>query len=56
MGLALVKRLVEAHAATIEVETRLGSGTRLALRWPAGAGASTEVVADDPIASSLPVQ
>jgi signal transduction histidine kinase len=56
MGLALVKRLVEAHGATIEVETRLGSGTRLALRWPAAAGASAEMVTDDPIASSLPVQ
>jgi signal transduction histidine kinase len=56
MGLALVKRLVEAHGATIEVETRLGSGTRLALRWPAGGSAPAEMVADDPIASSLPVQ
>ena len=56
MGLALVKRLVEAHGATIEVETRLGSGTRLALRWPAGGRAPLEQVADDPIASSLPVQ
>ena len=34
MGLALVKRVVEAHGANVDVETSLGSGTRMALRWP----------------------
>jgi signal transduction histidine kinase len=35
MGLALVKRLVSAHGATIEVESKLGFGTRVVLDWPA---------------------
>ena len=39
MGLALVKRVVDAHGATVEVETRPGSGTRMSLRWPERRGA-----------------
>jgi len=34
MGLALVRRLVEAHGATIEVESELGQGTRFTIWWP----------------------
>lgn len=35
MGLALVKRLIGAHGAKVEVETALGSGTAMILSWPA---------------------
>ena len=56
MGLALVKRVVEAHGATVEVATRPGSGTRVSLRWPERSGGSTAARADDPVPSSLPVQ
>ncbi|MFN2582274.1 MAG: ATP-binding protein, partial [Candidatus Dormibacteria bacterium] len=41
MGLALVKRLVAAHGAYVDIESELGAGTRLALDWPA-----SEAVAD----------
>jgi len=34
MGLALVKRLVEAHGARITVESRVGQGSRFTLLWP----------------------
>ena len=37
MGLALVKRMVQAHGARIEVESVLGEGTRVVLHWPGGA-------------------
>jgi signal transduction histidine kinase len=40
MGLALVKRLVQAHGATVEVESTLGEGTRVILTWPATPGAA----------------
>jgi signal transduction histidine kinase len=47
MGLALVRRLAEAHGATVEVESRLGVGSRFRLRWPAqpatSAGEAREV-------------
>ena len=56
MGLALVRRVVEAHGATIDVETRVGSGTRVSLRWPEPSAAPADVLDDDPVASSLPVQ
>jgi signal transduction histidine kinase len=56
MGLALVRRVVEAHGATIDVETRVGSGTRVSLRWPEPSGARADVLDDDPVPSSLPVQ
>jgi len=35
MGLALVRRFVGAHHATIDVESAPGSGTRMVLDWPA---------------------
>ncbi|HEY7926819.1 MAG TPA: ATP-binding protein [Candidatus Dormibacteraeota bacterium] len=35
MGLALVKRLVEAHGAAVEIESVEGAGTRVILLWPA---------------------
>jgi signal transduction histidine kinase len=56
MGLALAKRVVEAHGATIDVETRPGSGTRMSLRWPERSGTSTDAPEEDPVPSSLPVQ
>ncbi len=56
MGLALAKRVVEAHGATIEVETQPGSGTRMSLRWPGRSGGSGAPREDDPVPSSLPVQ
>ncbi|HUZ68535.1 MAG TPA: GAF domain-containing sensor histidine kinase [Candidatus Saccharimonadales bacterium] len=55
MGLALVKRIVDAHRATIEIDTGAGDGTRVVLRWPERAAAS-EATAEVPIASSVPVQ
>jgi signal transduction histidine kinase/HAMP domain-containing protein len=35
MGLALVKRMVSAHGARIDVESTVGEGTRVVLLWPA---------------------
>jgi signal transduction histidine kinase len=40
MGLALVKRLVAAHGADVEVESVLGSGTTVSVIWPAVPSAS----------------
>ena len=51
MGLALVKRVVDAHGATVEIDTGVGEGTRVVLRWPERAAA-----AEVPTASSVPVQ
>jgi signal transduction histidine kinase len=56
MGLALVKRVVQAHSATIGVETVVGSGTRVSLRWPEHAAAATDVLEVDPATSPVPVQ
>jgi signal transduction histidine kinase len=56
IGLALVKRVAEAHGATIDVETRVGSGTRISLRWPERAAASAERRDLEPTASPVPVQ
>jgi signal transduction histidine kinase len=36
LGLALTKRLVEMHGGTIDVESRLGSGTTFTVRIPVG--------------------
>jgi signal transduction histidine kinase len=56
MGLALARRVVEAHGATIDVDTLLGSGTRVSLRWPEHADGAASVRSEGPMASSLPVQ
>lgn len=56
MGLALVKRVVEAHGATIDVDTAVGSGTSVTLRWPERTGPPASVPEEDPTPSSLPVQ
>jgi signal transduction histidine kinase len=56
MGLALVKRVVEAHGAVVDVETRLGSGTRMALRWPDPDAAPVNVPGAIAGASPVPVQ
>jgi len=37
MGLALVKRLVLTHGATVDVESEVGAGTRIIIEWPATA-------------------
>jgi signal transduction histidine kinase len=41
MGLALVKRLVQAHGARVDVKTALDKGTKFILTWPAAAAASS---------------
>jgi signal transduction histidine kinase len=35
LGLAVVKKIVSAHSATIDVQSRPGHGTCFTLRWPA---------------------
>jgi two-component system cell cycle sensor histidine kinase PleC len=54
MGLALVKRVLDAHGATVDVETRLGAGTRVILRWPDRAEDGTRESAPSP--ASVPVE
>jgi signal transduction histidine kinase len=56
MGLALVKRVVEAHGAVVDVETRIGSGTRMALRWPDPEAVPVDVPDGVAGASPVPVQ
>jgi signal transduction histidine kinase len=56
MGLALVKRIVDAHAATITVETSVGAGTRVVLHWPERTAAGAEQAGEPPGRSSVPVQ
>jgi signal transduction histidine kinase len=56
MGLALVKRVVQAHDAAVDVETRVGSGTRIFLRWPERILARETAVDNDPMALPVPVQ
>jgi two-component system, OmpR family, phosphate regulon sensor histidine kinase PhoR len=56
MGLALVKRVVEAHGAEVDVETSLGSGTRMALRWPDPDASPADVPESGAVASPVPVQ
>jgi signal transduction histidine kinase len=55
MGLALVKRVVDAHGATVEVETSAGAGTRVVLRWPEPGG-EAHSAGGGPVPSSVPVQ
>lgn len=40
LGLAITKRIVEEHGGDIRVESRVGIGTRIAMSFPASAGAS----------------
>jgi signal transduction histidine kinase len=56
MGLALVKRVVEAHGASVDVDTGVGSGTRISLRWPERAATPADLRDQDSIASPVPVQ
>jgi signal transduction histidine kinase len=56
MGLALVKRVVEAHGAIIDVETGPGAGTRMSLRWPDGDAVPVDVLDGGAVASPVPVQ
>jgi signal transduction histidine kinase len=56
MGLALVKRIVDAHDATITVDTSVGAGTRIVLRWPERVATGAEHAGGPPGRSSLPVQ
>ncbi|HEX9794211.1 MAG TPA: ATP-binding protein, partial [Planctomycetota bacterium] len=34
LGLAMVRRIVEAHGGRVEIESELGHGTRMRLRFP----------------------
>ena len=56
LGLALVKRWVGAHGASIYIETSVGAGTRVVLRWPERIAAPAETTEPQPVASPLPVQ
>ena len=56
MGLALVSRVVTAHGATVEVESGVGSGTRVSLRWPAPGAVAAGAQESGPVASPVPVQ
>jgi signal transduction histidine kinase len=56
MGLALVKRVVEAHGATIGIEPGVVSGTRVSLRWPERGPVPANVLHATPAASPVPVQ
>jgi signal transduction histidine kinase len=56
MGLALVKRVVQAHGATVGVETGVRSGTCVSLRWPERVQAPEDAPDKAPVGSSLPVQ
>jgi len=47
MGLALARRLCEAHGATVSAESEPGKGSRFTLVWPLAAGAETVVHEDD---------
>jgi signal transduction histidine kinase len=51
MGLALVKRMADAHGADVAVESTLGEGTQVVLTWPASpeaASGEAGAVADEP--------
>jgi signal transduction histidine kinase len=47
MGLALVRRLCEAHGATVSAESEQGAGSRFSLLWPLATGAEQVVHEDD---------
>jgi len=56
MGLALVKRVVEAHGAGIDVQSVVGSGTRVSMHWPESTSPFVEARDPDPVASPVTVQ
>jgi signal transduction histidine kinase len=56
MGLALVKRVVDAHGATVDVDTQVGTGTRVVLRWPERPSTIDDIADELPVASTVPVQ
>jgi signal transduction histidine kinase len=41
LGLAIVKAIVEAHGGAVTAASTLGAGTRMIIRLPLGATAST---------------
>jgi signal transduction histidine kinase len=41
MGLALVRRMADAHGARVEIESVVGEGTRFILTWPASPAAAS---------------
>ncbi len=51
LGLPLAKALVEAHGGTLELESRVGAGTRVRVALPADAPAAAADAADRPPAS-----
>jgi signal transduction histidine kinase len=56
MGLALVKRVVEAHGASVDVETTVGAGTRISLRWPERQATPADPRPGDSTVSPVPVE
>ena len=56
LGLALVKRVVDAHGATVRVDTTVGVGTRVVLLWPERLSPHDDVADEQPVVSSVPVQ
>ncbi|HEY6530685.1 MAG TPA: ATP-binding protein [Acidimicrobiales bacterium] len=55
LGLAIVRHVVANHHGTVEVESRLGEGSRFTLRFPAGPGRGAHSVSA-PAASVLDVR
>jgi two-component system sensor histidine kinase SenX3 len=52
LGLAIVRHVVANHHGTVEVESRLGEGSRFTLRLPARAGRGADAVA--PVVEIVP--
>lgn len=48
MGLALVKRMVQAHGASVEIISRVGEGTRVVLIWPTSPQSASTVATPQP--------
>jgi len=43
LGLAIAKSLVELHGGTMRIRSRLGRGTMVVVRLPAGTGVATRI-------------